>query len=380
MRKLYWRPQRLSTRLLLLIALVSMAGLGAVETFRVTERQRFYKEKRSAARLALRAFQAIKAEKKKRKLAIDPETDAAQSGLIGVLLSSVTTNTGHLPAKQTSVNPNFAAAVVDMLMRADVQAQDVVAVGLSGSFPALNICVLAALQTLKLRPVVVSSAGASQWGANLRRFMWPDMERVLYDQRVFYYRSAAVSLGGIDDGALGLSDRGRRAIRKAVQRNKYYFLAVDSYDDSLEKRMALYAKHAGDGEIKAYINVGGGTASVGTKVGRDLFKPGLNRRPPRGPQVDAVIRRFSERGLPVIHLSKISKLAERYGFPQQLSKIPAVGEGKIFVRAAYNRYLTGGALLFIVALLFGFLRLDWGYRLLSAKPREQEAHRPEPMV
>jgi len=355
--------------------------LGSVETFRTQQRQRFYAEKKRAARLALRAFEAIKAEREERRLRIRKETDPAESGIIGILLSYVTTNNGHLPAKQTSVNPNFAAAIVDMLMRADVKAGDTVALGMSGSFPALNICSLAAAEALKLQPIIIASAGASQWGANIPKFMWPDMEHTLEKQRIFRHPAVAMSLGGIDDQALGLNDRGRRAIEKAIRRNGYEFLPTESYDDSLEKRMTLYLQHAAGHDIKAYINVGGGTVSVGTKVGKKLFHPGLNRRMPRGPQIDSVMSRFAQRDVPVIHLSQIHKLADRYGFPLMPTKTPPVGEGKIYQREAYNPWLAGGGLLLIIALLVAFLRLDWGYRLLtSSGPADKGSHRPQPMV
>lgn len=380
MKKLYWRPQRLSLRLLLLIATVAGLALGAVETVRVREKQRWYGEKLQAARLALRAFKALKEERLRRGLPIDPETDPARSGLIGELISPVTTNTGHLTAKQTSINPNFAAVVVELLLRANVKAGDTVAVGFSGSFPALNVAVLAAIETLHLKPVVITSAGASQWGANQPTFMWPDMEMALVRWHIFSHRSAAASPGGIDDRALGLSKRGRNLVRGAVARNGLPLLEVRNYDDSLTQRMALYRDRAGDAEIKAYVNVGGGTTSVGTRVGRDLFSPGLNRRLPRGPQIDSVMTRFMQQGVPVIHLSKIGKLAEEYGLELQPRSLPAVGQGKTFFREAYHPWLAGGALLAIVALLVGFLRLDWGHRLLASQGHAAEPARPEPMI
>ncbi len=125
----------------------------------------------------------------RKNLPIDPESDPAQTGLIGELLSPLTTNPGHLPAKQTSANPNFSAVIIHLLKRAGVKEGDKVAVGFSGSFPALNICVLAAIDTLKADPIVISSAGSSQWGANHPDFMWPDMEKLLHEKHVFPYRS-----------------------------------------------------------------------------------------------------------------------------------------------------------------------------------------------
>ena len=129
----------------------------------------------------------------------------------------VTSVLGHLSAKQTSTNPNFAAVLVEMLKEAGVQQGDVVAVGVSGSFPALNICTYAALESLGARPLVISSASASQWGANVPQLMWPDMEHLLLRQKrvdeegkelppVFSIKSIATSIGGNNDEGEGLTE------------------------------------------------------------------------------------------------------------------------------------------------------------------------------
>jgi poly-gamma-glutamate system protein len=55
--------------------------------------------------------------------------------------TSLTTDAGNLEAKQTAINPNWAAVIVDLLQQANVKERDPVAVSFSGSFPALNIAV-----------------------------------------------------------------------------------------------------------------------------------------------------------------------------------------------------------------------------------------------
>ena len=119
---------------------------------------------------------AIKEARINRGIPIDPHYDWSESGLIGQWRSEVTGAYGNLDAKRTSINPNFAAVVVRLLREAQVEPGQVVAVGFSGSFPALNICVCAALEILDLNPVIVSSVSASQWGANHPDFLWVDME------------------------------------------------------------------------------------------------------------------------------------------------------------------------------------------------------------
>ena len=111
---------------------MAVIGMVLVETWQVRERQPYYREKIKASRLALTAFETIKAEHIKKNIPIDPEADPALSGLVGQLLTTVTTNPGHLPSKQTSINPNFAAVIVHYLKRAGIQEGDTVAVGMSG--------------------------------------------------------------------------------------------------------------------------------------------------------------------------------------------------------------------------------------------------------
>ncbi|GAB4303127.1 MAG: poly-gamma-glutamate system protein [Myxococcota bacterium] len=381
MKKLYWRPQRISLKVLWMLAFVAAVSLGIIEGFKVKEQQPFYTEKLKAARLTKTALEVIKKERLQRGIPIDLDTDPAMSGLIGVLLTDITTNPGHLPAKQTAVNPNFAAVIVHMLKRAGIEANDPVAVGFSGSFPSLNIAVMAALQTLGAKPIIISSVGASQWGANIANFTWLDMETTLFKQRVFSFRSVAASRGGVDDRALGLSKEGKQKLDEAISRNEIPMLNPKNFDDSLEKRFALYREYAGGNEIKVYINVGGGTTSVGTTVGKKMFKPGLNRIPPRGiAEVDSIMTRFIVEGVPVIHLTNIDTIAQRYGLPLQPTTPVAVGEGKVFVREVYNRKLVFTALFIILLLIYAFIRFDWGYRILKAGQRDKPSTRPEKMV
>jgi len=378
-RKLYWRPRRVSRLELLVLALLAVGCLVAVEKFLVRERQPDYAEKIAAARLAARAMEAVKAERLRRNPAIDPEADPAGSGLIGALMSPVTTNHGSLPAKQTSANPNFAAVVVDLLKKAGVKEGDTVAIGLSGSFPAINLCVYAAVETLKLRPIAISGASGSQFGANDPDFLWIDMERVLVERQVFSTRSVAASRGGIEDRALGIPREGRKLLDEAIERDGLRAIKPKTYAESLDARMAIYREAAGAAPIKAYVNVGGGTTSVGTRVGRRAFKPGLNVAAPRGPlDVDSVMVRFARDGVPVLHLVQIDELAQRYGLPLQPTKMPAAGQGKVYSKEAYRRSFAAASIALILGAMIGFARLDWGFRLFGGAPRRGGSAPPEP--
>jgi poly-gamma-glutamate system protein len=380
MKKLYWRPSRVSRLEVSFIAMLAVAGMIAVETFPEVSRRRHYREKLAAAQLAERALHELKKERQRRHIPINHDADPAQTGLIGDLLSPIASNTGHLPAKQTAINPNFAAVVAHQLRTAEVERGDVVAVGMSGSFPGLNVAVYAALESLGTRPIVIASASASQWGATNPRFTWLDMERALQKARIFSNRSVAASLGGIDDRALGLSGAGKRLLVKAIERADLPLIEVESYEESVEKRMGVYRQHAAGRPVKAYVNVGGGTASVGTRVGKRMFRPGLNRSTPVGDIPDSVMLRFSQAGVPVVHLSHVSKLANRYGLPLAPTVMPRPGQGRVFVTVGYNLWLAAGTLLAILVTSILFLRMHIGLRVSSAVTGPRKRSGPSEMI
>ncbi|MCA9633090.1 MAG: poly-gamma-glutamate system protein [Myxococcales bacterium] len=378
MKKIYWRPPSVSRRALALIAAVALIGLSLVETFPQERKQSFHKEKLAAAQLARTAMGRIKEEKQRRGITIDRESDPAGTGLIGHAVTPVTSNTGYIESKQTSTNPNFAAVVVHLLKRAGVENGDVVAVGLSGSFPGLNASTYAALEVLKAKAIVIASAASSEWGANDVELMWLDMEQVLFDAKLISFRATAASRGGIDDRGFGLSPEGRHLIDALIERRGIHKLTPKNLTDSVDQRMQIYRDQAGDRPIKAYINIGGGAASTGTHVGKKLFKPGLNTDVPYG-AIDSVMLRFAQDGVPVIHLSNVKVIAERYGLPIAPQEPPQVGVSRVFVRAEYDERLVVGVILAVGLAMFAFLRLDVGLRILGRRRESSHAH-PQRMV
>ena len=63
----------------------------------------------TATAVAEEAIVAIRDERRHRSPDIDDTTDPTQSGLVGTLITPVTSDKGSLPAKQASINANFAA-------------------------------------------------------------------------------------------------------------------------------------------------------------------------------------------------------------------------------------------------------------------------------
>jgi poly-gamma-glutamate system protein len=364
MKKLYWRPSGVSRLALVLIAVVSVVCLVSVENLPRVRRLAHFADKLAAARLSQTGMTAIKEERIKRGDTFDPEIDPLGTGMLGNLVTPITSNTGHLPAKMISTNPNFAAVIVSMLRRAGVNSGDAVAVGISGSFPALNLSTYAALQTLQVKPLVITSVASSEWGATDPYYTWLDMERTLSERRLIGFRAIAASRGGIDDRGFGISKQGRRMLDAAIERSGAKRLEPESLEDAIATRMNTYYEAAGETPIRAYINIGGGSASVGTAVGKRLYEPGLNRSVPRG-ATDSVLSRFVQEGVPVIHISGIKEIATRYGLSTDPTVAVEPGEGGVYSRVEYNPWYAGMAMLVILGTMVAFLRLDFGRNLLG---------------
>ena len=122
MKRIYWRPRAVSRSALLLIALLSLVGLLGVEHIQVRRQRPDYEAKIAAAKTALIGLETVKIARLSKGHPIDYiHTDPTDSGLIGDAVTQVTSVAGSLPAKQASINPNFAAVVVDMLKKAGVE-------------------------------------------------------------------------------------------------------------------------------------------------------------------------------------------------------------------------------------------------------------------
>lgn len=266
--------------------------------------------------------------------------------LMGEEYTPITTTLGSLAAKHLAAYPDFAAVAVDMLDRAGVRKGDTVAVNMSGSFPALNIAVLAAVHSIGATPVITSSVGASTWGANRPDFTWPDMEQALERAGIWSYRSAGVSLGGGADKGGGLLPEGISLARQAAQRSGSLFLDSRSVDDAIAKRLALY-KAANHGALPvALINVGGNHVIFGAPGHAAFLRQGLTLgyRPSLAKN-HGLASAFVNAQRPVLHFLNIERLAAAYGIRAQTP----VGQSQVYytqtvplpVRVIIGIWLTG---------------------------------------
>src|SRR5690625_1204576 len=91
--------------------------------------------------------------------------DINATGLVGVAWSEITTSGGNLEAKRTATDPQWGNALIQLLENAGVERGDNVAAAFSGSFPGMNLAVIAAARAMDLNLYVTASVGASNYGA-----------------------------------------------------------------------------------------------------------------------------------------------------------------------------------------------------------------------
>lgn len=353
------REGRISIISLLLLTAITI-GLMIIELNSKTKVEaRYYAEKIDAARTAQHAFSIIKERVIEIGMPIDRINDPNETGLIGLQYSPITTERGDLEAQLTSTNPNFAALIVEFLRKSRVQRGDTAAVLLTGSYPALNIAVLSAVKTLGLQAVITTSLSASMWGANFPQLTYLDMETLLISSGIFDYKSALASLGGEEDLGRGLSPAGREMIVDAAQRNNVPLLEANDLDDAISKKMTLYDT---SGSIKVFINAGErATCLAGSETGNGLIS-GYSIKTGQG-----LAARFSKRGITVINLIDIEKLALENDLPPAPIPLPKPGDGRLFHEYKYSVTMAMIAVLILVVILFIVLRYDIDYYLKRSK-------------
>ena len=246
-------------------------------------------------------------------------TDAARrDALLGGELTPLVTTIGTLEAKRLTLSPRWAELMASELAGKGVGPGDVVAASFSGSFPALNLAVMAACDALGARLIAVSSVTASSFGATDPGFTWPELEARLVGAGVVRAASVAVSPGGTDDRALDLDADGQRLARTIAERAAgslgAELLLPASVDEAVQARLRIYERHRDGRPIAVFINVGGTHASLGAstailKVASGWLPPGpFDSSPGRG-----IVARMVEQGVPVLHLRNVRDLAVRWG-------------------------------------------------------------------
>jgi poly-gamma-glutamate system protein len=344
---------RKSSGVVVLLFVLSILCISLLKILPGTRNDSLKKTMIEASQIMAEAMKTLNTCRKSKGLLVNTN-DVNETGLIGVEHSSITTSIGHLEAKRTSTNPNFAGLLVVLLNECGVTAGDVIAVGASGSFPALIVATLSAAKAMAVTPLVISSLGASQWGANHPDFHWLEMWNCLAAKNIFSVRPLAVSVGGEGDVGEDMEEEGRALVLEEIRKSGIPLISEPDLVQNVQSRMDLYRSGARDKEIKAFINVGGSWANMGIDSSVLRVKPGFNRiteLPPADKR--GMIFTMAAADVPVIHLLYVKGLAQKYGLPWDPEPLPQPGEGNLYGSLIKRQasFVLIGALYVILCLL-----------------------------
>ena len=288
-------------------------------------------EMQSAAARMRSAMAAVRKHREAAGPPIDAALDPNHTGLIGPEYAELFTTLGDLEAKRTTTDPDVAALLVHLLGRAGVGEGDTVAVGASGSFPALLVATLVAAEALGARPVMILSLGASSYGATDPAFDLLALHQLLVAAGVIRTPPAAVSVGGARDVGGDFEPDVRERTLARIRESGVPLVEEPDLARNVARRMEIYfggapGGSAGQRRPAAFVNVGGGDANIGVSPTVLELRPGLADSVPLPPAAQrGVLHAMAARGVPVIHLLNIRDLALRHGLPWDPVPLPEPG-------------------------------------------------------
>jgi len=125
--------------------------------------------------------------------------------------------------------------------------------------------------------------------------------------------------------------------------------------------MSVFEKAAGGAPLKAFVNVGGSFADMGTdgeilklrpgfNPASDVFIPPVERR--------GMIQEMARRGIPVIHLLFVKGLCDRYGLPWDPVPLPVPdGNGNAAASEPFRPVEIIAYAVYLAGMIFGLVRI-----------------------
>ena len=284
-----------------------------------------------AVELTKKWFKII--ENEKEKLGIKNNFPQLKYGaLIGDEYTEFTTTLGSIEAKELSTNPNFAGVILEKLVSLDVGPDSKIGLTISGSFPSLAISVLAAAQVIGCKVVLISSVGASMFGANQLDATWLDYERWLREKGEMNYRSSIVTFGGEGDNGEGMLEEGRNAIIASARKNDIEFYQPKNLLESITHKTKILLEE----NINVFINIGGNQASVGNCLDNTKIPNGLLVKYLSCCHIErGIISRIGERNISTINILNIKNLYAKFGLPTVVTNSSTI-ESHLFSKKRIN--------------------------------------------
>jgi len=270
------------------------------------------------------AISVVRSYLNEKNISINKKIDPNLTGLIGSNQTELTTSLGHLEAKRTTTNPNFAGLIVFLLSKAGVHKGDRVAIGSSASFPALMIASVCGVESMGAIPITIVSMGSSSYGANNPEFNILHIYELLFEKKIFSNKPAAVSLGGEADIGKNMDNRLKQELVSQISESNVPFIFENTLRQSIKKRMYIYNRESDPEGISAFINCGGSLANLGTSSLILRLEPGLINYA-KIPEEDkrGVLFEMAVKGIPCIHFLYIKGLIQKYNLEWDPVPLPS---------------------------------------------------------
>ncbi len=355
-----YRPSLKSDWSLILLFAFSVILFLIARSSYVNIKADFYEQKLAAAQEMAAFMDTLKAEIQNEGISIDPINDPLQSGLIGPLRSGITTDRGLLSEKQAAINPNLAAAFVQEFSRQGLKPGDHIAIGLTGSNPAVNLALYAAVKVMQLQPAIITSVSSAAYGANQENFTWLDMESTLRKKGLIDFGSAYASLGGKDDLAIGLTDEGIKNLLEAMSRNQVDPLIGSTLAENIKARETAYAQLLPEGKrYKLFVNIGRGLANVGSEPNANQIPDGMVPKLAEQEFVpEGIMMLMARENVPVFSLQHIQRFTRKNKLPSIPVVLQKPGEGPAFSVKKNNVTVAAICLGLLLAAIIAVIIID----------------------
>lgn len=256
------------------------------------------------------------------KVSWNEKLDPKKTGLIGPETSPIVTSRAVLAEKQRAINPNLAAVYVKWLKEAKLESGDYVAVGLTGSSPAVNIALYSAMKELELNPVIITALSSSRYGACNINYTWLDMEKAMLSETGF--QTYVASRGGNRDIGAGMNNEGKQILGDIIAQNNLKLIEGHS------ARITMYEKALPkDKKYKAFINIGGSVGNVGSVVTAGLINEGVNKKLPEL-EAKGVLGYFADKKVPIIHFFRGNDTFDAYYLSEVHANTQKIGKGNVY--------------------------------------------------
>ncbi|MFO1183665.1 MAG: poly-gamma-glutamate system protein [Bauldia sp.] len=298
---------------------------GAAETIGADLRAKML----AAAETMRTASRVLLAEKRALGLFPGDGVDPNRTGMVGVEYNEMTTAVGELGEKRSTTNPDFAAAYVRYIAGLDLPKGSAVVLVLSGSYVGGDVALLAALEALGHRIVLIASAGTSQYGANDPEFNLFEILALIERKGIVRSRPVAAVLGGTNANGGGIDRVSFRKLTESAERAGYPLMPGPGVSASVDQLIAA-ARTALAGERPSLVvNVGASIVGLGECLESFTFPTGFSRSAmscTSGPA--GILMKLGAEGIPTLHVLNIKQVTRELGLPFDPIPLPAPGDNR----------------------------------------------------